>query len=285
MDRESANLSEKSLRFYGQKITPFLKFLLARGITDVSEISPDDIRAFLVGLKGDHTPGGVHAFYRAIKAFCRWLYDEGKIPADVMRRIKAPKVPGELLEPVPPVTVQALLQTCDLDAWIGARDYALILMLLDTGLRASELLSVNVADLDLESGKVLVRKTKGGKPRAAFVGETTRAALARYLGFKPLDYGSALRVAKAGTRLSYTGLRDIIRRRAKQAGVAAPSLHSFRRGFALTCLRSGMDIFSLQKLMGHSDLSVLRRYLAQTSEDLHLAHQHVGPVDHLTLCA
>jgi len=81
------------------------------------------------------------------------------------------------------------------------------------------------------------------------------------------------------TRLTYIGLRSMVRRRAKCAGVADPSLHSFRRGFAITSLRNGVDVFSLQRLMGHSDLSILRRYLTQTDADLERAHRKAGPVD------
>ena len=62
-------------------------------------------------------------------------------------------------------------------------------------------------------------------------------------------------------------------------GVTCPSLHSFRRFFALQCLRNGMDIFTLQKAMGHADLTVLRRYLAQTTEDVERAHRVAGPVN------
>ncbi|NLF02023.1 MAG: site-specific integrase, partial [Anaerolineales bacterium] len=60
-----------------------------------------------------------------------------------------------------------------------------------------------------------------------------------------------------------------------------PTLHSFRRAFALACLRNGIDVYSLQRLMGHADLSVLRRYLAQTEADLQQAHAQGGPVDRL----
>ncbi len=70
-------------------------------------------------------------------------------------------------------------------------------------------------------------------------------------------------------------------RRAEAAGVPVPSLHAFRRSFALLSLRAGMDVYSLQRLMGHADLSVLRRYLAQTEEDLRRAHERCSPVDSL----
>ena len=72
-----------------------------------------------------------------------------------------------------------------------------------------------------------------------------------------------------------------MRRRAKDAKIATPSLHGFRRYFALQMLRSGVDVFSLQKLMGHSDIQILRRYLQQTEEDIRSAHKLGGPVDHL----
>jgi len=84
-----------------------------------------------------------------------------------------------------------------------------------------------------------------------------------------------------GARLTYAGLRQIVRRRAVAAKVPVPALHSFRRAFALLCLRNGIDVYSLQRLMGHADLSVLHRYLAQTNSDLADAHRRSGPVDRL----
>ena len=71
----------------------------------------------------------------------------------------------------------------------------------------------------------------------------------------------------------------VVVRLSKKAGIKAPSPHDFRRGFALEMLRNGIDVFSLQSLMGHSDLQVLRRYLKQTNKDLHLAHIKGSPVD------
>jgi len=124
------------------------------------------------------------------------------------------------------------------------------------------------------------------KPRAfgkSLTGSEARSALASYLRVHA-DVGDAapLFARITGGRLSYAGLRDIVRRRASKAGISpAPTLHSFRRAFAIACLRNGVDVYSLQRLMGHADLSVLRRYLAQTQEDLRRAHQRAGPVDNM----
>ncbi|MGC9360724.1 MAG: tyrosine-type recombinase/integrase [Anaerolineae bacterium] len=90
---------------------------------------------------------------------------------------------------------------------------------------------------------------------------------------------TSLWVTSQGTRLGLQSLHLVLRRRSKDAGIEASSLHSFRRAFALSCLRSGMDIFALQRLMGHADISILRRYLAQTHEDLLRAHMQHSPVE------
>lgn len=128
-------------------------------------------------------------------------------------------------------------------------------------------------------GALHIREGKGGKSRVVFVGSKTMRELMRYLRGKP-QTGPLFRTDE-GQRLTYWGLRQLIRRRAEAAGVKPPSLHAFRRAFALMSLRAGMDIYSLQRLMGHSDLSVLRRYLAQTEQDLKSAHEKASPVDRL----
>jgi integrase/recombinase XerD len=80
-------------------------------------------------------------------------------------------------------------------------------------------------------------------------------------------------------QLTYYGLKSMVVRRSRSAGVETPALHAFRRQFALSCLRSGMNVYHLQNLMGHSDLQVLNRYLKQTTKDVSDAHRQAGPVD------
>jgi len=278
LDREAANLSPRTLAFYRQKIAPFLDFLQRRGVA-IADIGPDDVRAFLVSLKSGHAPGGVHAYFRAIRAFCRYLYAEGEIAHDPMARVHAPRVDLEPLAPADLDAVKAILATCDPKTEIGARDKAAILALLDSGLRASEFLALNVGDLDTRTGALTVRHSKSRKARVAFLGAKARREVLRYLAFREVGPNSPLWATLGGERLCYTGLRDILRRRARQAGVAAPTLHSFRRAFALLALRNGVDLVSLQRLLGHADLSVIRRYLAQTEADLQEAHRRAGVVD------
>jgi site-specific recombinase XerD len=183
--------------------------------------------------------------------------------------------------------VEKLLSTCISKNFYDLRDKALFLFLLDTGARASEVCAVDLEDIDLRIGIHLIKRGKGRKPRTIFLGKKSRRALRAYLKFYPskskINQDSALWVTQKESRLTYWGLNQILRRRAIEANIEKPSLHDFRRAFALNYLRNGGDIYSLQKLMGHADLQVLRRYLAQTTEDLQIAHNNFSPVDNSVL--
>ena len=199
--------------------------------------------------------------------------------ADVnpMEKVSPPKVPQEVLEPLSLKTLGAMLRTCKPKTFEGDRDRAILLALLDTGCRAREFLAVDLEHVNLSTGAVVVKHGKGSKRRVTFLGTKARKAMIRYLRHIP-ETGALWRT-RTGTRLRYSGLRAIVRRRAASAGVLAPPLHSFRRAFALLSLRSGSDLLSLQRMLGHSDLTMLRRYIKQTEDDLRATHEKHGPVD------
>lgn len=283
VDRKAQNMSKGTLYFYVKKLKLFTDFAESRGITQITQITPTDLRLYLLHLEETgHNPGGINAAYRALRAFLYWweVEVEPKDWKNPIKKVKAPKVGKEPLDPVENETVKALIDECDKSTLTGLRDQAILYALLDTGARASEFLALNLEDIDTITGAALIRKGKGRKPRTVFLGRTSRKALRRYLKARK-DKSPALWVTNEGTRLTYSGLRSILRRRADLAGVEAPTLHSFRRAFALTMLRNGADIYSLQELMGHADLQILRRYLKQTNEDLAQAHRQAGPVDNM----
>jgi site-specific recombinase XerD len=278
LDCQSRNLSSGSLRFYRQKLEPLLTFLLALGITDAAQVEPSHLRQWLLHLQDSgHNPGGQHGHFRAARAFFAWLEREGELDASPVRRIKAPRVPEELLEPASLESVRAMLQVCDRKTATGARDYSVLLALADTGARAGEVCATNLGDVDLTTGSILIRRSKSRRPRVVFLGVRSLKALLSYLRFRGVQDDAPLWTAREGGRLSYTGLRDIVRRRAKQVGVEAPTLHSFRRLFALTMLQSGGDLLSVARMLGHGSLGVTQRYIRQTTADLGAVHAANAP--------
>ncbi|MBN2549685.1 MAG: tyrosine-type recombinase/integrase [Anaerolineales bacterium] len=279
LDRKAQNFAPGTIIFYRTMLSLFAKFCEARAITTIDQISPDELRRYLNWLEETgHNPGGIHAAYRAVKTFMRWLWDElepeGKNPIE---KVKAPRLAIEPLDPANLDDVGAMLAVCNSD-FHGLRDKAIMLFLLDTGARAAECLALDLDDCDLVTGAILIRVGKGRKPRTVFTGQKTRKALRAYLKLRH-DTNPAVWVTAQGERLGYVGLRAVMTRRAETAKVKPPELHSFRRAFALGMLRNGVDVYSLQSLMGHSDLQVLRRYLKQTDSDLAAAHRKGSPVD------
>jgi site-specific recombinase XerD len=274
-------LSPRSIDFYRDKLTRFLAYCEAQSAANLDQIDTALLRRFFLYLEeSGNNPGGRHAYFRTLRAFFRWLEAEFDGYASPLRKLKPPKVDTPPIEGATAAEVQALLDTCDKSV-TGIRDKAIILVLLDTGLRASELLALNWPDIDLTTGTVVIRKGKGGKSRTVFVGRLTRQSLRQYARSRT-DDNPAVFVTIQGERLTYAGLREILRRRSKQAGLAnPPSPHDFRRACALTLLRNGADVVSVSRLLGHTSLEVTKRYLAQTESDLERVHRQHSPADNL----
>lgn len=277
----SRNLSEGTLDFYSKKLRVFTIFCLENDVEKISGIHADLIRHFLIVLaeKG-HRPAGVHCYYRAVKTFLKWYEREAEPEnwRNPINKVKSPIVPLEPLDPVSIDTVKSLLVTCKRGTLTDARDKTSLMVLLDTGVRLAEFLSLNIGDVDPITGIILIRSGKGRKPRSVYLGEKSRQALRRYMK-KRIDHNPALWVSKFGDRLSETGLRMMLRRRAAQAGVPVPSPHDFRRAFAIERWRAGVDILTISRLMGHTSLQVMNRYLKQIGTDLERIARRSSPVD------
>ncbi len=281
LDRQARNLTPKTLQWYGQSLDVFTAFCRERALATLGDLTPSHLRLFLVRLQEDgHNPGGVRNIYGAVKALVNWYAAEHDGWPNPLKRVANPKTPQELQDPLDLGDLSKMLATCKKRAFTGDRDRAMLMFLLDSGVRHAEMCALTLDDVNMATGAVLVRCGKGRKPRVAVVGTKCRRALMAYLKHRG-DAPGPLWQTQAGGGLSYSGLREVVRRRAKAAGVQEPSLHSFRRAFALACLRNGVNVYALQRMMGHADLSVLRRYLAQTEGDLLAAHAAGGPVDNL----
>jgi len=273
-----------TLRFYSQKLKTFLDYCQPYLIERIGQITATFIRQYMLYLEeSGHNPGGRHAEFRSLRAFLNWYENETEPEGWVnpIRKVKAPKVPVEPLEPVSHETVASMVKCCEKGTFTGDRDAAILLCLLDTGARASEFLSMELEDLNQASGAILIRQGKGSKPREAYLGRHSRKFLRKYLRHRT-DNSPALWVTHprfGSERLSYDGLREIIHRRSLDARVNEPCLHDFRRAFALAMLRNGTDIYTLAKLMGHEGITMLQRYLKQTYQDTEAAHRRAGPVD------
>ena len=161
------------------------------------------------------------------------------------------------------------------------RDKAIIMILLDTGIRLGELCRLRLGDVNLENGEVYVRpfqSSKKSKPRTVFLGQRARQSVWKYIA-KAQSHPDQ---SRALFDLQSNSIRILINRIGANAGIHAHP-HKFRHTFAITYLRNKGDIFTLQRLLGHATLDMTRRYLEISKMDLSTTHARASPVDNWRL--
>lgn len=284
LDRQSRGQSEATLAWYVRCTGILRDYLRSASVARIEDVTPAHIRRFIIHLsERGHSPGGVVTIFTAVKAFLRWYGDEYS-PSDwnPLARVKTPTRPKEWMQPLALSHFSAMVDGCPRHTFIGDRDRALLMLLLDTGVRHQELTDLLVGDVDLPSSQVIVRVGKGRKGRVVFIGvKTRRALLAYYRHRESLEPESPLWVKNDGGSLAKSAIREVVRRAANRAGVKEPGMHEFRRAFAINSLRNGMDVATLQRLLGHSTIEVVNRYLALVEDDLRVASSKFGVVDNL----
>ena len=175
VDRKSQGFADETVKFYRKKLKYFELYCEGQAVTQISQITADLIRRYILELQEGHNAGGIHACFRSLRTFLYWVEQEEIMPfdwKDPIRKVKAPKLPVEPIESIPLPDIQALIKTCKQN-FAGSRDRAMLMGLLDTGARAQEFLNLNLEDVELASGCVLIRQGKGGKPRTVFLGRKT----------------------------------------------------------------------------------------------------------------
>lgn len=187
------------------------------GDKPMAELTADDLRAFLVkSFEDGLSPGGVAARWRAARAFVRWAVKEGALGVDPTGKIRPPKVPEADLPVVREWEVKKLLAAAEMGK-NPLRDKALVMVLWDTGLRASEVLGLRVSDVKAEAVRV---RRKGGAVQWVPVSlPTYRAILAYARAERPPSDHDALFLTRSGLPLAYDGLKMVLRRLAEYAGL------------------------------------------------------------------
>jgi site-specific recombinase XerD len=277
LDAKSRRFTPKTIAHYSDRLGRFTKWLLTRPLTLIHQVTSTHIKEYLVTLQERELSSATqHTEARAIRAFFNFCVREELISVSPFAKVKMPRLEQKSLSALEPEDVKKLVGSCQ-----TARDRAALLLLLDTGLRAQEFLKLNLGDVDITQGTIVVRQGKGQKDRTVYIGAKCKLALARHIRQRNSSTPTLPLWAseRDGQRLTYTGLRLLLQRIGKRAGVADCKPHTLRRSFALWSLRAGMSIYHLQKLMGHADLTVLKRYLALVESDAKAAHEQYGAVD------
>jgi integrase/recombinase XerD len=200
--------------------------------------------------------------------------------------MKIPKAPKKIIPIFSEEQLRHLFRSVDITSPIGYRDYTIMLALLDTGTRCSELTGLRLADVNLDS-RLLKVWGKGSKERLVPIGAKVQKALWKYLvRFRPepaTPRYEQVFLTRDGRPLTKDRLEAIVERYGRKADITGVrvSPHTFRHTMAVTFLRNGGDVFSLQRILGHSQLEVVRGYVNLAQSDISRVHRRNSPADNL----
>jgi site-specific recombinase XerD len=211
---------------------------------------------------------------RAVRSFYAWLLEEGEVEVNPAARLKTPKVPEPVMKIAAAEDVAKMVATCKPGKMFASfndrRDLALIHMLRSGGLRIAEAARVELHDTNLTDGFIIIPITKTGKPRVAPLDPLAMRAISAYVRRLDQDDTGCVWRMQNGKHLRLAGVKQIMERRAKRAGVDV-SPHQFRRAFAGDYMRRGGSQTALQALAGWSSPRMVDRYLGAHRTEIALA--------------
>ena len=301
--KSADGLSSNILGIYRWALDKLIRFTHDK---PVEEITTEDCKHWFVWLRTDYRQesgrkterlalGSLQNAYTALKSFYTWAQEELGIPR--VDKVKRPTGELPVIRVLTEDEIRALLKVAEYynvratgnrkaytqKCPTGIRNVAILMLLLDTGLRAGEASRLRVRDVDQQTGAVTVMPFGSGrksKPRVVYLGRAARRALWRYLADRSdLEDDAPLFVTDEEKPVRRDLLVQLVRYLGKRAGIKDCHPHVLRHTFATEFIRNGGDVFSLQRALGHSDLAMVRRYVETAQSDVESAFRRASPGD------
>jgi site-specific recombinase XerD len=280
LDCKVGYLSPATIRYYDNSIKRFFLFLTTVGISEIAQIEKKDICAFLADLQKTNTACSVADYFRAIRRFFNWMKREKKILESPMSELSLPKVPKKVISVFQREDVLRLLDLCTLNRFSDARNKAIIMVFMDTGIRRRELADMMVDDIDFKHGVFKVMG-KGAKERILRISLPTQKALRDYLK-RRTDSLPNLWITEWGQPILPDGITLMLHNMGRRAGLHGVrcSPHTFRHTCGTNAIRNGATPLEVKSLLGHETLYMTDHYTATlASEYAAERHKAWSPVE------
>ncbi len=284
--RLERNASPHTIKAYQEDVDSLRQFLAthAAAAPAIRDLTTTRLRAYLAHLHEQRlSKATIARRLSSLRTFLKYLCREGVLAKNPATGLRTPKQRSQLPTVLGAKEIAALLTAPDGSTRLGCRDRAIFETFYSTGLRVSELVGINLSDLDLDSGVVTVRG-KGKRERLAILGSGARAAIRRWLAFRGRTAEGrsvdcdALFLNHQGGRITARSVARILTKHLKRAGIAThASPHSLRHSFATHLVDRGADVRSVQELLGHRSLSSTQIYTHVSSQRLRETYDKAHP--------
>lgn len=285
-DCKLRNLRPHSIRYYLNELKVFERYLVEQDIpTTPDSVTQEVIQRNIIlymkeqGLK----TVTINTRLRAIRSYFNFLYKQKHIRKNPMKNIKLLKDRKEIVQTFSNEQLERLLKQPDLRTFTGLRDYVLMLLFLETGIRVNELIGIDLSDIRLKEGVIHIRNSKTYRERIVPIQKTMREQLEKYIAIRGIVESTSLFVTIDGTSLTKRQVQNRISFYGKKASIEGVrcSPHTFRHTFAKLSVKAGAGIFELQQILGHTSMEMVKTYVNLFSEDVKDKHKSFSPLNNI----
>lgn len=283
-------LAAGTITAYTRRLAKFIAFIGEETLLD--DITALDIERYFAAQTCSKAT--LHSYHNTLSALWTWAtgFDPPLAGKHILHQVTRPKPEKRVIEPFTKTDIKAMLQATRYSTDYrrpgqritrqrlpdAERNEAIILTLLDTGLRCSELCAITIAQTDLKRERIKVMG-KGAKERTVRIDSRTATAIWKYLTTRPnVNAGDPLFSTDRNTHIDRHNLYDMLHQVGERAGVPNVHPHRFRHTFAIQFLRNGGNIYALKMILGHETLDMVQRYLKLAQIDLDESHRQASPV-------
>ncbi|HDR7643856.1 tyrosine-type recombinase/integrase [Bacillus mycoides] len=286
-DCELRNLRPFTIKYYLNELQAFLNLLTEQEI-DVSILKPynmteehvkENVILYMKNYRGIKVVS-INTRLRALRAFYNFLYKQKHIPRNPMENIKLLKDRKRIIPTFSKEQLNKLFHQPNLRTFTGVRDYTIMMLMLETGIRVNELVGLSVKDIRWEDSLLVIRNAKSYRERQVPIQRDMKNQMKKYIAIRGYVETDALFVTIDGTRLTRRGIQQRISIYGNMAQIkdVRCSPHTFRHTFAKLSVQQGANIFELQAILGHTNMEIVKTYVNLFGNDVRDRHKEFSPL-------
>ena len=269
-----------TVKYYVQSLKPFFVFIGDN--YDVASVTLSDLNNYYISLVAlQISSSSVQTYIRALRSFLNWCYSENYTISCLPEKFRLPKAKRKVIDILTPSEIQCLMTSFNTQNIIQLRNYCICLLMLDSGLRMSEITSLKLSSVHIPESYIIV-DGKGNKQRIVPLGLHSRKALLKYISNRPPVSYDNLFLTISYTPIDNTAIKNMFRKLKVKTGIKRIRAHLLRHTFATLYLENGGDIYSLQSILGHTSLEMVKKYIHITHRKTIVNFTSFSPIDNLT---